>query len=105
MVKSKTYTKSKQSLNKNQTSKFCLSDVTQTDFQNLKEKGSEFFFIIVALEMRLARTSDHCQSHGQKFLVQDLLFATKVWFRGKMNLKITRSVKTPLDKYIEFVRS
>ena len=55
--------------------------------------------------MRLACTSDHCQSHGQKFLIQDLLFARKVWFRRKINHKITRSVKTLLHKYIEVVRS
>jgi len=42
-VKSKIYSQSKQLLDKNQRSKFCLSSVKQTHFQNLKKKGSDFF--------------------------------------------------------------
>jgi len=35
---------SKQLLDKNQRSKFCQSSVKQTHFQNLKKKGSDFFY-------------------------------------------------------------
>ena len=44
-MESKTYTQSKRPLDKNQSSKFCLSCVKQTHFQNLEEKGRSDFFL------------------------------------------------------------
>ena len=42
-VKSKTYTQNKQPLDKTQSSKLCQLGVTQTRFQDLKEKRKWFF--------------------------------------------------------------
>ena len=43
-MKSKTYTQSKQPLDKNERSEFCQSSVKQTHFQNLKKKRKWFFW-------------------------------------------------------------
>ena len=48
-MKSKTYTQSKQPLDKNQSSKFCQAGVKQTHFQNLEKKKVVIFFIFTAL--------------------------------------------------------
>ena len=42
-MKSKTYTQSKQPLDKNERSEFFQSSVKQTHFRILRKKGSDFF--------------------------------------------------------------
>jgi len=79
------YTKSKQPLDKNQSSNFCQASFKQTYFENMKKKGSDFFIIVVLL-------SDHNKSSLNSSLLFCSIFLLNKITSKKLNITLLSDV-------------